>query len=287
MTPVLDWTKLVASKITDRFKSKVSVYYETDQYLVKTAENAVELEQVLKLRHKVFYEELQKRRSFFKVELDFLDFKCDHLLIVDRSSEEVVGCYRLLSSHFFKKFYSESEFELTALLQEPGVKLELGRACILPQYRTGTVIQLLWRGITEYMKKTDTRFLMGCSSIHTVKPEEISVLIRKVEEEGLVDDHYQIRPTYKYHPFNHGVTLMEGLIQEMDLENRYEPESLHPSSVHLSAIELPPLILTYLKAGAKLAPLPAIDLDFHCIDFFTLLDRENMNPLFLRRYFGK
>jgi len=270
LVPLFDWMEFLASKITDRFKSKVSIFTETEHYVLKTAETAFDLEMVLKLRHEVFLKELQNKRNFFKIELDRLDLKCDHLLIIDKQTEAVVGCYRLISSHFIKNFYSENEFDLSRFLdRESDPKLELGRACILPSHRNGMVIQLLWRGITAYMKKTDTRFLMGCSSVQTLDPAAISALIQKVEDEGLVDDQYFIRPTFKYHPLNHGVSVVP--------KNKID---------EASPIELPPLILSYLKAGAKLAPFPAVDQDFNCIDFFTLLDRENMHPLFLRRYFG-
>lgn len=262
----------LVAKITDFFKSNVSIFYETEQYILKTAENASELEQILRIRHQVFYQELQNKKNFFKIELDSLDFKCDHLLIIDRVTEETVGCYRLLSSHFFKRFYSQTEFNLDALMAENDVKLELGRASILPAHRNGLVIQLLWRGITAYMKQTDTRFLMGCSSVQTLNPEEITFLIKKIEDEDLVEDQYHIRPTFKYHPYNHGVSLVGSSFFDFSTASK---------------MELPPLIQSYLKAGAKLSPLPAVDRDFGCVDFFTLLDRESMNPLFLRRYFGK
>ena len=37
------------------------------------------------------------------------------------------------------------------LLQYPGEILELGRSCIDAEYRTGPVMQILWRGLTAYV----------------------------------------------------------------------------------------------------------------------------------------
>lgn len=260
-------TRLAASKFTRSFEEKVRIRAESSQYILKTAESADEIETVLKLRHEVFCHELQKRRKLFSIELDEFDLKCDHLLIIDKQTDQAVGTYRLLSSLFFSRFYSESEFHLTEFLRTPGVKLELGRACIRKEFRNGAVMQLLWRGIADYMQQTDTRYLMGCSSLHTLDPVAIAASAQKLALDGVTTDLHAILPKKGFTPGEYGI----------DLDQRV-PENAAP--------EIPALLLSYLKAGAKVAPLPAIDQDFHCIDFFTILDRESVNPLFHRRYFA-
>ncbi len=260
-------SKLVRSRILQSYSPKITFLFETDRYIVKTATNANEIDELLKLRHRVFMAELQGKRKLFRIELDRLDLACDHLMILDRATGRAVGTYRLLSSLFFEEFYSEGEFELSQVKELPGIKLELGRACIDIPHRTGPVIQLLWRGIAEYMKKTDARWLLGCSSIQIQDTDAIRNATFALRNSGQTEESLGIFPKRGYRPDEFGI----------DLTTLSGTDTLP---------ELPPLLVTYLKAGAKLGPTPAIDRDFNCIDFFTLLDREAMSPLFKRKFFG-
>jgi putative hemolysin len=42
----------------------------------------------------------------------------------------------------------------------------------------------------------------------------------------------------------------------------------------------------YLRAGAKLSRRPAVDMDFQCTDFFTILDLDEMRDVYARKYLG-
>lgn len=269
MNHVAQTTRLRIARVTRSFKPKFRLKIETENYIAKTIENARELKLALQLRHEVFYKELQGKKKWLGIELDALDFKCDHLLILDRESGEAVGTYRLLSSHFIQRFYSESEFDLSEVKKLPGHKLELGRACVREDSRNGAVMQLLWRGIANYMKITDSRWLMGCSSIQTLDSATITSITASLRESGHACPLYNVTPIFGYHPAYHGIDLTNAA-----------------SNSDALAPEFPALLSAYLRAGAKLAHIPAIDRDFNCIDFFTLLDRENMNPTFERRFFG-
>jgi putative hemolysin len=260
-------SKFVRTRLMRSYTAKVVVYAETENYIVKTAESAAEIDELLKLRHRVFLQELQGKRKLFRIDLDRHDLACDHLMIIDRATGRAVGTYRLLSSHFFDTFYSEGEFNLDGVKALPGVKLELGRACIEPAYRNGMVIQLLWRGITLYMKKTETRYLFGCSSVQTLDPFLIRSTTFALRRFGPTEESLGIYPKRGYRPDDF----------EMDLTTQSDTD---PKP------ELPPLVLSYLRAGAKMAPVPAVDWDFGCVDFFTLLDRETLSPAFTRKFFG-
>ena len=48
---------------------------------------------------------------------------------------------------------------------------------------------------------------------------------------------------------------------------------------------IPPLLRSYFTAGAKVYGEPALDLDFKCIDFLTILDVNNLTSGYKRRYF--
>jgi len=260
-------SKLIRTRLFRAYTAKVGIYFETESYVLKTAESADEIEELLRLRHRVFLQELQGKRKLFRIDLDRHDLTCDHLMTVDRISGRAVGTYRLLSSHFFDEFYSESEFELGGVKALPGIKLELGRACIDPTHRNGTVIQLLWRGVTAYMKKTDTRFLLGCSSVQTLDPSAIRSVTFALRKLSTTEESLGIFPRIGYRPDEFGI----------DLTTRSNTDP---------APHIPPLVLSYIRAGAKMAPTPAVDWDFGCVDYFTLLDRESLSASFERKFFG-
>lgn len=243
------------------FRMKVQVYQVSENFILKTAESPFEMRQVLKLRHDVFYKEMQNKETESKLDIDELDNLCDHLIIIDKKTKRVVGTYRMISSTFSDKFYSESEFDLSGVLALEGNKLELGRACIDPDFRTGAIINLLWKGIAEYMKKTETKYLFGCASVQTVDPTQASRILGYLRSKDLAVDELGVAPT----------------------EN-YRSEILDVAPDETIEKEIPPLIQSYILAGAKFHGEPALDLEFQCYDFFMMLKTDEMSRLFKRRY---
>ena len=140
------------------------VFRDPDDLIVKLADDKSEIEQSQALRYRVFYEEMGAHPTdeMTRLRRDFDDFDeaCDHLLVIDskrggRKRGDVVGTYRLLRSQAgrVQKFYSAGEFDLSPLLALDETILELGRACVAPEYRSGVVLRLLWQGIAEYVRR--------------------------------------------------------------------------------------------------------------------------------------
>jgi putative hemolysin len=74
----------------------------------------------------------------------------------------------VLSPHAARRiglYYSEQEFELSRLNHLRPNMAEAGRACIHPDYRSGSVIMLLWAGLADYLKKENCHYLIGCASV--------------------------------------------------------------------------------------------------------------------------
>jgi putative hemolysin len=246
------------------FKPKVQILQTSETFILKTAETPFELQQALRLRHEIFYRELQNKETDSRLDVDELDSLCDHLIIIDKQSSQVVGTYRLISSDFSDRFYSQGEFEISEVLRLPGTKLELGRACIHAEYRSGAIINLLWKGIAEYIRKTDAKYLFGCASIQTTDLMEAARLTSYLRAEGLLSDEFNVQPTSNY---------------LVDLPAVSDP-ALDPKS-------LPALIQSYVLANAKFYGPPALDKDFQCFDFFMMLKVDEMSKLFRRRYMGE
>lgn len=242
---------------------KVNIFIERDRFIIKTAENNDELIKALKLRHEVFYRELLNRKLLLGIDYDRFDLKCDHLILIDKKNGRYFGTYRLNSSKFIKKFYSETEFRLENILNLEGTKLELGRACVHREYRNGCSIALLWRGITEYMKTTDAKYLFGCSSIKITDRYKIAAIHKFLMKNHKIPSELQVSTKGKFKIRNFNKLLDAVTFDEIE-----------------KAVEMiPPLLKSYLNMGAFICGEPAFDRKFKCVDYFTFFNLEQSNKI--------
>jgi len=243
------------------FEQKVRIRFERSKYLVKTIESQSELDAVLKFRYEIFHREFQGKLYPFGTDQDSFDPMADHLIILDKTKQKIIGTYRLISTSFSADLYSNSEFDISEILATPEVKLELSRACIHRDYRNGVVISLLWRGICQYISAVGADYVMGCSSVNTMDSEEIARILNILAQQKSGLNQYTILPRAGYFRKN-GFHLM----------NRKKVEAL------------PSLLQSYLNFGAKVSLHPAWDYEFHCVDFFTLLNVSDMPAAYQTKY---
>lgn len=241
------------------FKSKASIYAENQKYVIKTAENNRELNEVLALRYKIFSKEILGKNNIFKIDIDKFDRHCDHILIIDKNINKVVGTYRI--NVYDKKFYSSKEFHIKDLLALKGRKAELGRACILEDYRKGVVLGLLWKGIHSYIEKGEIQYLFGCSSIFTEDKKSIFSIFNFFKFNDYLHNHLLVKPKKHY--------KFKGLKLLLNNKNYNTPNS-NPNMI-------PDLLKIYLKFGAKICSYPAYDREFKCFDFLTIIDYKSIN----------
>ncbi|WP_373998774.1 GNAT family N-acetyltransferase [Bdellovibrio bacteriovorus] len=255
-----------------KFKPKVEIRSEVGPFEIKTVTNVDELKEALALRYEVFHREMLGKKALHGVDVDEFDFDCDHLIIKEKRSDKIVGTYRLNCSLFTQNFYSSKEFMMGNIMQQPGVKLELGRACIHKDHRRGILISLLWKGIAEYMAATEAKLLFGCATVKTDDPRDAALLTRYFEEEGRVFANFRTRPTLAF--------TMPMLSYFLDEVRGPLTETQRAQAEEL----LPPLCRAYLKIGASLGGEPAWDREFQCIDFLTILQREDLNRTLWKKF---
>lgn len=255
-----------------KFRAKIQINTEVGSFRIKTVESVQELREAFMLRYEVFHREMIGKTAKLGLDIDEFDFGCDHLVIQEKRSNKIVGTYRLNCSDYVDDFYSEREFNLQRIMAQPGVKLELGRACIHKDYRKGSVISLLWRGIAEYMVASDSRLLFGCASIKVPSAREAALLYRLFFEERRYTPEYLSPPTREFTMPDLDL-WMEYFRKPLTTEQRAEAEALVPS-----------LCRAYLKMGAYLGGEPAWDEEFKCIDFLTVMHREDINKALWKRF---
>lgn len=224
-----------------------------------------------RLRFEVFNLELQLGLTSSHtsgLDQDAYDGHCDHLLVVDTARDCLVGTYRLLSFERVPSFgfYSESEFDLTNVKRSGLRLLELGRSCVALEYRDGRVISLLFRGIAEYLRRTDADALMGCASIHGNDLPGLASVQEMLSRKFLSDPSLRVTPRrgFDIPPLRWGTPVNE-------------------TSAFRS---LPSLFKGYLRMGAKVCGPPAYDRQFGTTDFFVLAKTRDIAGRYSRRFLG-
>lgn len=238
----------------------------TGRYRLRFASGAEDVKAAQFLRFTVFNLELNEglAHSFNQcLDKDAFDEVCDHLLVEEAASNQVVGTYRLQTGTTAAAklgYYSQQEFDFAPYEPLRGELIELGRACVHKDHRNLAVLGLLWKGIAAYAKERNARYLVGCSSLTSQSPVEGAAAYRQME---------------KY-------------LVALELRTAPLPAFACPleTGEALPKVKLPKLLSAYLSLGAQICGPPAIDREFKTIDFLTLLDLRSLNTHLLTRNLG-
>lgn len=244
---------------------------------VRLANTDTDVEAAQKLRYTIFHQEMGAHSDSPAItggrDTDPFDEFCDHLLVLDlergtRTDPCVVGTYRLLRGNVAKAtagFYSESEFDLGPLQSFPGEIMELGRSCIDAKYRRRGAMQLLWRGIAEYISLHAVDIMFGCGSLHGTVTQEARRALAYLHHFHTAPDHIQPRAlAHRYIPMNN-----------MPLEAIDRARALS---------ELPPLLKGYLRLGGYVGDGAVIDYDFNTIDVCVVVETQNVAKTYVRHF---
>lgn len=235
---------------------------KTRQLYVGLARSADEIREAQGLRYRVFVEELGARLAPREpgIDRDYYDAFCDQLVVRDEENNRVIGAYRLLAPEAARRagsYYSETEFNIDRLRHLRDRTVEVGRACIDAEYRTGGTIALLWSGIIRYMLQNRYEFLIGCASIGMADGGRTAAGIFQGMEECMAPLEYRAFPNC--------------------------PLPLDRIDARQDA-EVPALIKGYLRAGAYVCGQPAWDPDFNTADLLMLLPMSRISPRYARHF---
>lgn len=232
--------------------------------VVGLACTADEVEQSQRLRYDVFTEDMGVVFPDAQdgIEQDRFDPWCEHLMVRELDTGRVVGTYRILTPEKAREaggYYSESEFDLSGLASRRDRLVEVGRSCTHADYRSGSVIMLLWSGLAEFLRRGGYSHVLGCASV------------------SLRDDGVTAAEVWR---------TVSGYMADPDLP-RVKPLHRYPVERLNSTLpaRVPPLIKGYLKLGARVCGEPAWDPDFNAADFPVLLNMAAMDGRY-RRHFG-
>ncbi len=234
---------------------------------VSIAQSAAEVREAQRLRYQVFAEEMGANLSSAEdgLDKDIFDPYCDHLLVRDGNSNEVIGTYRILPPAQAKKmggYYSHTEFDLTRLMHLSDRMVEIGRSCVHANHRNGAIIGLLWAGLAKYMEAHHYEYLIGCASISMADGGHIAAsLYHKLAEKYLSPIEWRTFPRC--------------------------PLPLKALEQQAISIPTPPLIKGYLRVGAYICGEPAWDPDFNTADLLVFMPMSRVNQRYAKHFLGK
>ncbi|PLZ03056.1 GNAT family N-acetyltransferase [Burkholderia sp. WAC0059] len=231
---------------------------------VAWARSEEELREAQHLRYRIFADEMGARLAGpAGLDVDEFDPWCDHLIVRDLDTLRVVGTYRALPPHQaarIGRLYAEGEFDLSRLAHLRPKMVEVGRSCVHPDYRSGSVIMSLWAGLAAYMLHNGYETMLGCASVAMADGGHYAAnLYCSLDEQTLSAPEYRAFP--------------------------HTPLPVEELRTGVPAVP-PPLVKGYLRLGARICGAPAWDPDFNTADFLTLFRFSEINARYARHFLG-
>jgi putative hemolysin len=254
----------------------MTILARVNQLELRLARDPAEIEAAQRLRYRVFYEEMgavpTPAMRTRRIDADSFDALAEHLVVVDLEAAGrrpgVVGCYRVLRESAARGcggFYTAHEFDLSGVACADGEIMELGRSCVAPEYRTGAVMQLLWRGIADYVALHRVGLMLGCASLPGTVPDRVANVLAFLH-------HHALAP--------------EGM-RPRALGSRFVPTERMPAGqvdARAALKQLPPLLKAYLRMGGMIGEGAVIDRQFNTIDVCLVLPTQQVQAHYQRHY---
>ena len=241
-----------------RTASGLSVHWARHQDEVRAAQ---------RLRWTVFAGEMGARLNtpLPGHDIDLFDDFCEHLLVRDERTREVIGTYRVLTPAQARRLggtYSDTEFDLTRLRSLRSRMVELGRSCVHAEHRQGGVILALWGALADFMQRNRLDTMIGCASIPmwhqgVTSGDAAASIWRQLSATHMAPIQYHVQPRLPLP------------IERLDASVDVEP---------------PALIRGYLRLGARVLGAPAWYPDFNTADLPMLMRVADL-PARYRRHF--
>ncbi|KAF7276667.1 hypothetical protein GWI33_009938 [Rhynchophorus ferrugineus] len=219
------------------------------QFRFEWVDDLKQLQQVQQFRAKQFSDQFGV--SFENgLDQDLYDFGCEHAILREKFSGEIVAYTRLklFQGHELAHSYSAHEFEVIPHFSHLSNIVEVGRTCVHPQFRSGKALSMLWLNLApKVLWGMRAKHLMGCVSIRL--------------EDNLARAYY----THRYLQ-----QLSADKTIHIAAKQAFEPQC--PKFNFPQDERIPKLFDAYLNMQAKLSKQAFYDKDFNCLDYFVFLD---------------
>jgi putative hemolysin len=240
------------------------------------AQTQAEVLEAQRLRYHVFAEtmgaKLEGEASAGARDADAYDALCDHLLVrfheTPEATPRIVGTYRLLRDSQMLRigaYYSQSEYDVSCFANYSGNVLELGRSCTHPEFRHKVAMQLLWRGIGEYVMHYRIALMFGCASFAGVDPQEHAVAL-----------------SYLYHFHRAPDAICPRTLRDYYVDMNLMPKESIDAKRAFAA--LPVLVKGYLRLGGLVGDGAFLDHAFNTTDILMIVRTDAIDEKYVTKY---
>src|SRR6478735_2189528 len=240
-------------------------------YHVRLATSGADVLAAQRLRHSVFaadYGAMMPGPD--ELDRDDYDDRCDHLIVWHQdggTAPQAVATSRLLPPHSNDAaprgagLDADREFGLMPLERLLNSTVEVSRACVHPDHRSGAPMSLLTGGIARYLHLTGYRYLLGCASM------------------DLADGGLNAAAFWDLALTRHLAPAERRCRPRVPVAIGGLPRTGRPT--------VPALLGGFLRLGGKLCGPPGYSEIFHTAEFLVLLDLRDADRRQLRRYLGR
>ena len=225
------------------------------RYRVYEARDARDVVRAQALRHLAF----QGRAG---LDVDPFDDICTHILVEDRTSADLVCCFRFLplkSGSDITKSYSAQYYELSALKDFEGSMVEMGRFCISPAVNDPDILRVAWAAMTEYVDTHQVELLFGCSSFKGTDAAEYFDALALLRDRHLAPKRWLPR-------------VKAPKVFRFASRLRRKPD------LKRAQLRMPPLLRTYLMMGGWVSDHAVVDHKMNTLHVFTGLEIKAIPP---------
>ncbi|MBL4750831.1 MAG: GNAT family N-acetyltransferase [Amylibacter sp.] len=185
---------------------------------------------------------------------DLFDAKCRHVLIEDRETGILQGCFRFMcfdTGHDVSNSYSAQFYDLQRLAAYKEPMLELGRFCVSGGVHDYAVLRVAWAYLTRYVDKHNIALIFGCASFDGVNPLEYTDAFALLKQRHLAPDAWT--PQVKASEVFEFASKLNGYKPALSAANQ----------------NMPALLRTYLGMGGWVSDHAVIDRALNTLHVFT------------------
>ncbi|WP_298261657.1 GNAT family N-acyltransferase [uncultured Litoreibacter sp.] len=227
------------------------------RYDVRLATSRCDVEAAQRLRALAF------RGQGATVDTDEFDARCEHMLVEDAASGELVCCFRLMlfkNGQDIDQSYSAQHYGLSPLIEYQGPMVELGRFCVHPDHADPDILRVAWGALTAYIDDTGVKMLFGCSSFKGTSEETYLDSFSLLKDRHLAPKRWLPRvKAPAIFPFARKLRL-----RRPDLQ--------------VAMKNMPPLLRSYLLMGGWVSDHAVIDAELNTLHVFTGLEIGTIPP---------